>query len=63
MIDKDFDYSVTVNFDKWTHERIIGSVKASQPFKSEIVRKCVMRCIRQDDAPKWKKFIAKLIRY
>jgi hypothetical protein len=63
MIDNDLDYSVTVSFDEWTHDRIIGSINCSQQFKAEIVRKCVMRCIRQDDAPKWKKFIAKLIKY
>lgn len=63
MIDRDLENSVTVKFDDWTYGRIIGSIKVSQPFKAEIVRKCVMKCIRQADAPKWKKFIAKLIRY
>lgn len=61
--DRDLDYSVTTNFDCWTYKRIIGSINPSQEFKAEIVRKFVMRCIRQDDAPKWKKFIVKLIRY
>jgi hypothetical protein len=63
MIDKDLENQISVKLDDWTYGRIIGSITASQPFKSEIVRKCIMRCIRQDDAPKWKKFIAKLIRY
>jgi hypothetical protein len=61
MIDKDLDNQILVRLDDWTYNRIIGSINASQEFKAQIVRKCIMRCIRQDDAPRWKKIIRKIL--
>lgn len=61
--DRDLEKQISVRLDDWTYNRIIGSLNCSQQFKAEIVRKCIMRCIRQDSAPKWKRFIARLIKY
>ena len=63
MKDNDLENQVLVRLDDWTYRKIIGAGQRSDLFKAQVVRKCIMRCIRQDSAPKWKKFIVKLIKY
>lgn len=63
MNDKDLENQVSVRLDDWTYRQIIKAADASESFKGQVVRRCIMRCIRQDNAPRWKRWIAKLIRY
>ena len=63
MKDRDLENQINVKLDDWTYRKIVNTSNATDKFKGEIVRKCIMRCIRQDSAPKWKRFIAKLIKY
>lgn len=63
MKDHDLENQINVKLDDTTFRHVTEAAKASEMFKGEIVRKAVIRCIRQDNAPKWKRFIAKLIRY
>lgn len=63
MIDRDLDNQILVRLDDWTYREIIKAADASDSFKAQVIRKCIMRCIRQDRAPKWKRWIVKLIRY
>lgn len=60
---KDLENQINVKLDDWTYRKIVNVSNATEQFKGEIVRKCIMRIIRQDSAPKWKRWIAKLIRY
>jgi hypothetical protein len=63
MKDKDLENQISVKLDDWTYRKIVIRADETDEFKGAIVRKCIMRVIRQDSAPKWKRWIAKLIRY
>ena len=63
MKDRDLENQINVKLDDWTYRQIIKTSTANNQFKGEIVRKCVMRVIRQDSAPKWKRWIARFIKY
>ena len=63
MKDNNLENQINVKLDDWTYGQIIGAADRSEAFKGEIVRKCIVRCIRQDRAPAWKRFIAKFIGY
>lgn len=63
MKDKDLENQVLVRLDDWAYRHIINAADASDSFKAQVVRKCIMRCIRQDKSPRWKCWIAKLIKY
>jgi hypothetical protein len=63
MKDRDLENQINVKLDDWTYRKIVTTANATEQWKGEIVRKCIMRVIRQDSAPKWKKLIAKLIKY
>ena len=61
MIDKDLENQILVRLDDWTYRQIIKAADASDSFKAQVVRRCILRCIRQDDAPRWKKIIRKIL--
>lgn len=63
MQDRDLENQINVKLDDWTYRKILNTAEKAGLFKGEIVRKCIERAIRQDSAPKWKKFIVKLIGY
>lgn len=63
MIDRDLENQVNAKMDDAMYADIIGASEKFGTFKGRIVRACIARCIRQDRAPKWKRVIAKLIRY
>ena len=59
--DRDLENQINVRLDDWTYKKIIGAHEKSGAWKGEIVRKCIMRCIRQDNAPKWKRWVLKML--
>jgi hypothetical protein len=63
MIDKDLENQINVKLDDWTYRQIKNTAQEKNKYMGEIVRKCIMRCIRQDSAPKWKRWISRLIKY
>jgi len=63
MKDHDLENQILVRLDDWTYRQIINAADATDSFKAQVVRKCIMRCIRQDRAPIWKRIIVKFIRY
>jgi len=63
MKDLDLENQINVKLDDWTYQQIVGAQERTLEWKSEIVRKCIRKCIRQDRAPKWKRWIARVIRY
>lgn len=63
MKDNDLENQINVKLPDDVYKRIIEASERSGLFKGEIARKCIIRCIRQDEAPKWKRAIAKLIGY
>ena len=63
MKDRDLENQVNVRMNDAMYADIIGASEKLGAFRGRIVRICVARCIRQDRAPKWKRFIAKLIGY
>lgn len=63
MKDKDLENQILVRLDDWTYKKILGAAESTDTFKAQVVRKCIMRCIRQDSAPKWKRWVTKFIKY
>lgn len=63
MKDHDLENQISVRLPDNIYQRIIETSERTGLFKGEIARKCITRCIRQDSAPGWKKFIAKIIGY
>ena len=63
MKDNDLENQINVKLDDWTYRKILNTAEKTGLFKGEIGRKCIERAIRQDSAPKWKRWIVKLIKY
>lgn len=63
MQDHDLENQVNVAMNDAMYADVVNASDNLGSFKGRIVRACVARCIRQDRAPKWKRFIVKLIKY
>lgn len=63
MKDRDLENQILVRLDDATYNLIIDVADATESFKGQVVRRCIMRCIRQDRSAGWKKWIARLIGY
>lgn len=61
MKDKDLDNQILVRLDDWTYQQIIKAADASDLYKAQVVRKCIMRCIKEDSKPRWKRALRKFL--
>lgn len=61
--DNDLENQISVRVDDDMYREIVEASDKFGTFKGKIVRQCIRRCIMQDHAPKWKRFIVKLIGY
>ena len=61
MRDKDLENQILVRLDDWTYQQIIEAADATESFKAQVVRRCIMRCIKEDNKPRWKRVLRKIL--